>query len=57
MEMVDGRTTIGTLFKDLLQNAWPIKAKFHVELLWVGGTKVCLQHPGHMTKMATMPTL
>ena len=22
---------------------------------WVGGTKVCSQHPGHMTKMATTP--
>ena len=34
---------------------WPIKAKFCVEPPWVGGTKVCLQHLGHMTKMATMP--
>ena len=22
---------------------------------WVGGTKVCSQHLGHMTKMAAMP--
>ena len=34
------------------KTAWPIKAKFYVEPPWVGGTKVCLQHLGHMTKMA-----
>ena len=28
--------------------------KFHVELLWDGGTKVCSNGPGHMTKMAAM---
>ena len=33
----------------------PIKVKFRVELLWDGGTKVCLKFPGHMTKMAAMP--
>ena len=33
----------------------PIKVKFHVELLWDGGTKVCSNGPGHMTKMAAMP--
>ena len=32
-----------------------IEAKFHVEPPWDGGTKVCSQSPGHMTKMATMP--
>ena len=37
-------------FKHLLQN----KAKFYVEPSWVGGTKVCLRHLGHMTKMATI---
>ena len=26
-----------------------------MELLWDGGTKVCSNGPGHMTKMATMP--
>ena len=32
-----------------------IEAKFHVEIPWNGGTKVCSNGPGHMTKMATMP--
>ena len=32
-----------------------IKAKLHVEHPWEGGTKVYLNGPGHMTKMATMP--
>ena len=33
----------------------PIKAKFYVELPWVGGTKFCSQHVGHVTKMAATP--
>ena len=33
----------------------PIEAKFYVEPSWDGGTKVCSNGPGHMTKMATMP--
>ena len=33
----------------------PIEAKFHVEPPWEGGTKVCSNGPGHMTKMTTMP--
>ena len=33
----------------------PVKVKFHMELLWDGGTKVWSNGPGHMTKMATMP--
>ena len=37
------------------KTAWPIKAKFNVEPRWVGGTKVCLLHVGHMTKMAATP--
>ena len=37
------------------KTAWPIKAKFYVEPLWVGGTKVCSRHLGHMTKMAATP--
>ena len=28
------------------ETAWPIKAKFYVEHLWVGGTKVCVYTPG-----------
>ena len=33
----------------------PIKVKFHMELLWDGGTKICSNGLGHMTKMAAMP--
>ena len=33
----------------------PIETKFHVEPLWDGGTKVCSNGPGHMTKLAAMP--
>ena len=33
----------------------PIGAKFHTESPWDGGTKVCSNGPGHMTKMAAMP--
>ena len=33
----------------------PIEAKFHMEPPWDGGTKVCSNGPGHMTKMADMP--
>ena len=32
----------------------PIEAIFHMELPWEGGTKVCPNGPGHMTKMADM---
>ena len=37
------------------ETAWPIKAKFYVEPPREGGTKVYINVPGHMTKMATMP--
>ena len=37
------------------ETAWSIKAKFYVEYSWVGGTKACPQHLGHMTKMAAKP--
>ena len=37
------------------ETARPIKAKFYVEPPWEGGTKVCINGPGHMTKMAAMP--
>ena len=33
----------------------PIKVKFHIELLWDGGTKICANGLGHMTKLAAMP--
>ena len=35
--------------------AWPITAIFHVEPPWEGGTKVYINGPGYMTKMAAMP--
>ena len=31
------------------------EAKFHMESPWDGGTKVCSNGPGHMTKIAAMP--
>ena len=34
---------------------WLIKAKFHVESSWDGGTKAGSNALGHMIKMATMP--
>ena len=37
------------------ETAWPIKAKFYVEPPWEGGTEVCINGPGHMTKMAATP--
>ena len=33
----------------------PINAKLHVEHPQEGGTKVCINGPGHMPKMAAMP--
>ena len=37
------------------ETTWPIKVKFHIELLWDGGTKVCSNGHGHVTKMTAMP--
>ena len=37
------------------ETAWSIKPKFYVEPPWEGGTKVCINGSGHMTKMAVMP--
>ena len=37
------------------ETAWPIKAKFYVEPPWEGGNKVCINGPGHMTKITAMP--
>ena len=37
------------------ENAWPIKAKFYVAPPWEGRTKVYINGPGHMTKMAATP--
>ena len=36
------------------ETARPIKAKFYVVPPWEGGTKVYINGPGHMTKMAAM---
>ena len=33
----------------------PNETKFHVEPPWDEPTKVCLNGPGHMTKIAAMP--
>ena len=41
------------IFKHLL--LWNRLAKFYVEPPWEGGTKVYINGPGHMTKMAAMP--
>ena len=38
-----------------LETAKPIAAKFHVEPLWDGRTKVCSNDSDHMTNMAAMP--
>ena len=37
------------------ETAWRIKAKLYVEPPWEGGTKVYINGPGHMTKMAARP--
>ena len=37
------------------ETALPIKAKFYVKPPWEGGTKLYINGPGHMTKMAAMP--
>ena len=37
------------------ETAWPIKAKFYVDPSWEGGTKVYINGPCHMNKMAAMP--
>ena len=37
------------------ETAWPIRAKFYVEPPWKRGIKVCINCPGHMTKMAAIP--
>ena len=37
------------------KTAWPIKVNFHMEPPWDGGTKVCSNSPGHMTKVTALP--
>ena len=46
-------STFSNIFSS--ETTGPIKVKFHVELPWDGGTKVCSNGPGHMTKMAAIP--
>ena len=36
------------------KTVWPIKAKFHVEPPWEGGTKFYINGQCHMTKMPAM---
>ena len=45
-------STFSNIFSS--ETAWPIKAKFYMEPPWEGGTKVYINDPGHMTKMAAM---
>ena len=45
--------TISNVFSS--ETAWPIKAKFYVEPPWEVGTKIYINGPGYMTKMAAMP--
>ena len=40
--------------KNFSETAWPIKAKLHVEHPFEGGTKVYINGPGHMIKMAAL---
>ena len=46
-------STFSNIFSS--ETTGPIEAKFHMEPPWDGGTKVCSNGPGHMTKMAAMP--
>ena len=45
-------STFSSIFSE---TTGPIEAKFHMEPPLEGGTKVCSNGPGHMTKMAAMP--
>ena len=46
-------STFSNIFSS--ETTGPIEAKVHVEPPWDGGTKVYLNGPGHMTKVAAMP--
>ena len=46
-------STFSNIFSS--ETTGPIEAKFHMKPPWNGGTKVCSNGPGHMTKMAAMP--
>ena len=45
-------STISNVFSE---TTWPIKAKFYVESPWEEGTKVDINGPGHMSKIAATP--
>ena len=56
LAQVSDRCPLGYLSKIFFsKTAGRIKAKFHMEPQWDGGTKVCSQGLDHMTKMAPMP--
>ena len=46
-------STFSNIFSS--ETTGPIEAKFHMEPPWDGGTNICSNGPGHMTKMAAMP--
>ena len=46
-------STFSNIFSS--ETTGPIEAKFHMEPPWDGGTKVCSNGLGHLTKMAAMP--
>ena len=52
---VNDRCPLSYLSKILSsETTWPIKAKFYAEPPWKGGTQLCTNGPGHMTKTAAM---
>ena len=55
LTLVQGHSdaTFSNLFS--LETTRLIEAKFHVDPPWDGGTKVCSNGPGRMTKMVAMP--
>ena len=46
-------STFSNIFSS--ETTGPIEAKFHMKPPWDGGTKVCSNGLGHMTKVAAMP--
>ena len=36
-------------------SSWPIKAKFYMKHVYIGGINVYIHNPCHITKMAAMP--
>ena len=47
-------STVSNIFYS--ETFWLIEAKFHVEPPWNGGRNLFSNGPGHMTKLAAMPT-